>query len=75
MGSLLADATAGDPMTGLLWTHRSTRKLAKALRRQGIRVSENTITRVLHDAGFSLRTNRKQLAEVSDPDRDRSSAF
>ena len=75
MGSLLADATAGDPMTGLLWTHRSTRKLAKALRRQGIRVSANTITRVLHDAGFSLRTNRKQLAEVSDPDRDRSSAL
>ena len=61
-------------MTGLLWTHRSTRKLAKALRRRGIRVSPNTIARLLHDAGFSLRTNRKQLAEVSDPDRDRSSA-
>jgi hypothetical protein len=26
---------------------------------------------LLRDAGFSLRTNRKQLAEVSDPDRDR----
>ena len=26
---------------------------------------------LLHDAGFSLRTNRKQLAEVTDPDRDR----
>ena len=25
----------------------------------------------VHDAGFSLRTNRKQLAEVTDPDRDR----
>ena len=58
-------------MTGLLWTHRSMRKLAKALRRRGIKVSPNTIARLLHDAGFSLRTNRKQLAEVTDPDRDR----
>ena len=47
------------------------RKLAKALRRRGIKVSPNTIGRLLHDAGFSLRTNRKQLAEVTDPDRDR----
>ena len=68
---LLHDATAGDPITGLLWTHRSMRKLAKALRRRGIKVSPNTIARLLHDAGFSLRTNRKQLAEVTDPDRDR----
>ena len=47
------------------------RKLAKALRRWRIEVSPNTIARLLHDAGFSLRTNRKQLAEVTDPDRDR----
>ena len=39
--------------------------------RRGIKVSPNTIARLLHDAGFSLRTNRKQLAEVTDPDRDR----
>ena len=37
----------------------------------GIKVSPDTIARLLHDAGFSLRTNRKQLAEVTDPDRDR----
>ncbi len=58
-------------MTGLLWTHRSMRKLAKALRKTGIKVSANTIARLLHDAGYSLRTNRKQLAEVTVPDRDR----
>ena len=65
LGRLLHDATAGDPITGLLWTHRSMRKLAKALRRRGIKVSPNTIARLLHDAGFSLRTNRKQLAKVT----------
>jgi hypothetical protein len=68
---LLKDATAGDPMTGLLWTHRSTRKLAKALRKSGIKVSARTIARLLPDASFSLRTNRKERAEVTDSDRDR----
>lgn len=68
---LLEDATAGDPSTGLLWTHRSLRKLAQALRRQGLPVGKSTIARLLDQAGFSLRTNRKRLAEVTDPDRDR----
>jgi hypothetical protein len=58
-------------MTGLLWTHRSTRKLARALRRKGIKVSPNTVARLLDEAGFSLRTNRKRLAETTNPDRDR----
>jgi hypothetical protein len=68
---LLEDSTAGDPMTGLKWTYRSIRRLAKALRRDAIKLSPNTIARLLHQKGFSLRTNRKTLAEVSDPDRDR----
>ncbi len=71
MEGLLADATAGDPMTGLLWTHRSMRKLAKALHSRGIAVAPNTIARLLREAGFSLRTNRKELAEVTNQDRDR----
>jgi hypothetical protein len=71
LARLLEDATAGDPSSGLLWTHRSLRKLAKALCRRGIRMAPNTIARLLDQAGFSLRTNRKRLAEVNDPDRDR----
>jgi len=71
LSRLLADVTAGDPSTGLLWTHRSLRKLAQALRRQGLPVGRDTIARLLDQAGFSLRTNRKRLAEVNDPDRDR----
>jgi hypothetical protein len=68
---LLGDATAGDPSTGLLWTHRSLRKLAQALRRHGLPVGKSTVARLLDQAGFSLRTNRKRRAEVTDPDRDR----
>jgi len=68
---LLEDATAGDPISALKWTHRSTRRLAKALHGYGIPLSANTVARRLRQRGFSLRTNRKRLAEVSDPNRDR----
>jgi hypothetical protein len=71
LAGLLEDTTAGDPSSGLLWTHRSLRRLAQALREQGTPLSPHTIARLLDEAGYSLRTNRKRLAEVEDPDRDR----
>jgi hypothetical protein len=67
---LLRDATAGDPISGLKWTHRSLRKIRRALRRQGIKLALATIARLLRRLKFSLRTNRKRLAGVQDPDRD-----
>lgn len=68
---LLQDATAGDPISGLKWTHRSLRKIQKALRRKGVRLSAPTIARLLHRLHFSLRTNRKRVAGIRDLDRDR----
>jgi hypothetical protein len=67
---LLDDAVAGDPVSGLKWTHRSLRKLCKGLRRRGIRLALSTIARLLRDQGFSLKTCRKQQAGIQDPDRD-----
>lgn len=68
---LLQDATAGDPITGLKWTHRSLRKLCKALRRHGLKMSPHTAARLLRQRRFSLRTCRKQRAGIGNPDRDR----
>jgi hypothetical protein len=68
---LLKDTVAGDPVSGLKWTHRSLRQLRKALRRRGIRLALGTIARLLRARGFSLRTCRKQQAHTQDPDRDR----
>jgi hypothetical protein len=68
---LLADATAGSPMGGLRWTHKTTRKLARALRRRGFRVGHVTVGRLLRTQRYSLRANRKRLAGKRDPDRDR----
>jgi Rhodopirellula transposase DDE domain/HTH-like domain len=55
----------------LRWTHKSTRKLAAELQRQGFPVSHATIARLLRQSGYSLRTNRKRLARTHEPDRDR----
>lgn len=62
--------TAGDPMTGLKWTHRTTEKIAQELAMVGIQVSRNTVGRLLKTMGFSLRVNHKSLASVSCEDRD-----
>jgi hypothetical protein len=68
---LLEDVTAGDPITGLKWTHRSLRKLSKALHRRGFQLGKTAIARLMRDRQFSLRTNRKRLAGTHDPERDR----
>jgi hypothetical protein len=67
----VGDDTAGDPITGLRWTHKTTRKLAEQLSRSGFRVSHATVARLLRLDGYSLRTNRKRLARTHEPDRDR----
>ena len=62
---------AGDPVSGLKWTHRSLRKLRQALRQRGRRLALGTIARLLRALGFSLKTCRKQQAGIQDPARDR----
>lgn len=69
MQELLRDDTAGDPISGLRWTHRSLRKLCKALKRQGISLAPSTVARLLQQLHFSLRTCRKREAGLHDPDR------
>ena len=53
--------TAGDPVSGLKWTRKTTAKIAKQLKRIGIQVSANTVGRLLKQMNFSLRMNLKSL--------------
>jgi hypothetical protein len=53
--------TAGDPMSGLKWTRKTTEKIAEQLAKLKIDVSPNTVGRLLKDKGFSLRVNHKKL--------------
>jgi hypothetical protein len=53
--------TAGDPVSGCKWTRKTTAKVAKQLKRAGIRVSPKTVGRLLKQMNFSLRKNLKTL--------------
>jgi hypothetical protein len=62
--------TAGDPMSYLLWTNKSTRTLTEELARHGYEVSHVTVARCLRDLGYSLQANVKTIEGTSHPDRD-----
>ena len=51
---LIDPATRGDPMSPLLWTSKSTRKLAEGLKRQGHQVSHMTVSRLLKQLGYCI---------------------
>lgn len=67
---LLEHETAGDPMTGLKWTRRTTEKIAEQLWELGIDVSARTVSRLLEEMDFSLRVNHKKVSSGSGADRD-----
>jgi transposase len=67
---LIEPATRGEPTSPLLWTSKSTRKLAKELQEQGHEVSYRTVARLLQDLGYSLQANRKTREGKQHPDRD-----
>jgi hypothetical protein len=59
--AILRDDVAGDPMDGTRWTRKTTQSIAESLFQHGIGVSANTVGRLLHTMGFSLKTNRKNI--------------
>jgi hypothetical protein len=67
--------TAGDPMTGIKWTRRTTEKIADELRSAGIDVCANTVAKLLKGLQFRLRVNHKKLCRGSQADRDAQFAY
>lgn len=67
---LVDPVTRGDPMGPLRWTCSSAARLAEQLRQGGHQVSERTVNRMLHEAGYSLQANRKTLEGRQHVDRD-----
>jgi transposase len=67
---LVDPMTRGDPESPLRWTCKSTRTLATELTRQGHSVCDSTVRRLLHEAGYSLQSNRKTREGDSHPDRN-----
>ena len=65
---------AGDPVSGLRWTRKTTKKIAAELSALGIRVSRKTVAKLLKQMNFSLRTNKKKISNGSPPTRDACSS-
>lgn len=61
--------TAGDPITGLKWTKKTTEKIADQLRLLELNVCPNTVGKLLKQLGYSLRVNHKNVS-ASGPERD-----
>ena len=61
---------AGDPVSGLRWTRKTTKKIAAELSALSIRVSRKTVAKLLKQMNFSLRTNKKKISNGSPPTRD-----
>jgi hypothetical protein len=60
---IMEENTAGDPMSLLRWTNKTTLRIAEELTRLGHSVSDETVRRRLTEMGYSLQTNAKNLEE------------
>jgi len=70
LDALVEPTARGDPMCPLRWTCKSTRTLAKELRRQAHRISHTKVSQMLQDLGYSLQGTRKTKEGSSHPDRN-----
>ena len=75
LDELLQDATAGDPVTGLKWTHKTPEKLSRQLKRKRFQAGRTTVRRLLAEQGYTLRVNRKRLSAKQAPCRDRQMRY
>jgi Rhodopirellula transposase DDE domain len=67
---IMEENTAGDPMSLLRWTHKSTARIAQELTRQGHPVSDETVRRRLGELDYCLQGNAKNKEEASGEGRD-----
>jgi hypothetical protein len=68
---LVDPVTRGDPESPLRWTAKSTHSLSSEMfSKHGIRVSHQTVARLLRGAGYSLQAASKSVEGKQHPDRN-----
>ena len=63
-------STRGDPESSLLWTSKSTRKVAADLKKINYNLSHRVVGRILKNERYSLQANKKTHEGCKSPDRD-----
>ena len=66
---ILSESSAGDPMSQIKWTCKSTRNITEIISKKGYKVSNVTVMNILKEQGYSLRSNKKMLSGKNHPDR------
>lgn len=68
---IMNENTAGDPMSLLKWTNKSTYLIAKELKKLGHKIGPDTVGRLLKEQDYSLQANVKTIEGGSGPKRDK----
>ena len=68
--NILEENTAGDPMSKLKWTNKSTYTIADELKNKNQNASEVTVGRIIKSLGYSLQANVKSKESGSSEERD-----
>jgi transposase len=67
---IMEETTAGDPMSLLKWTSKSTYQIRDQIQKLGYSISEETVRRRLKELGYSLQANVKVKEGGTHKDRD-----
>ena len=67
---IMDETTAGDPMSLLKWTNKSTYQIREQIEKLGYSICENTAGRMLKEMGYSLQANAKVKGGKDHKDRD-----
>lgn len=68
--NILEDNTAGNPMSSLKWSYKSTYKIANEINSSEDKISKNTISSIMKNMGYTLQANKKSLEGKSVKERD-----
>lgn len=68
---MVESATAGDPCNPLLWTSKSTYRIADELNKNGYRAGRKVVGRILKSLHYSLQSNKKTKEGLGHMDRDK----
>ena len=67
---IMDENTAGDPMSCLKWTNKSTYQIASELQRTKHKVGPDTVARLLKERNYSLQANVKTIEGGSGTERN-----
>lgn len=70
---ILNETTAGDPMSLLKWTSKSTYTIATEFKEE--KISPDTIARIIKSEGYTLQANKKTREGKQHPDRNAQFEF